>query len=75
MKPSKALGPDGFPIEVWKNLGDSGVSWLTKLFNKIILTRKMSDEWRKSILVPIYKNKGDIQSYNIYRGIELMTIQ
>ena len=31
----------------------------------------MSDEWRKSILVPIYKNKGDIQSYTNYRGIKL----
>ena len=32
----------------------------------------MPDEWRKSILVPIYKNKGDIQSCTNYRGIKLM---
>ena len=43
-----------------------------QLFNKIIVTKKMSDEWRKSILVPIYKNKGDIQSCTNYRGIKLM---
>ena len=30
------------------------------------------DEWRKSILVSIYINKGDIQSYTNYRGIKLM---
>jgi hypothetical protein len=33
----------------------------------------MLDEWRKSIVVPVYLNKGDIQSYNNYRGIKLMS--
>ena len=33
----------------------------------------MSDEWRKSIMVPIYKNKGDIQNCTNYRGIKLMS--
>jgi Reverse transcriptase (RNA-dependent DNA polymerase) len=33
----------------------------------------MSDEWRRSILVPIFKNKEDIQSYTNYRGIKLMS--
>ena len=37
------------------------------------MTRKILEEWRKSILVPIYKNKGDIQSCNNYRGIKLMS--
>ena len=48
------------------------MSWFTKFFNKIILTKKMSNEWRKSILVPLYKNKRDIQSCTNYRGIKLM---
>jgi hypothetical protein len=33
----------------------------------------MLDEWR-SILVPIYKNNGDIQSCTNYRGIKLSHI-
>ena len=32
----------------------------------------MPDEWKKSILVPTYKNKGDVQNCNNYRGIKLM---
>ena len=72
MKSNKALGPDDILIEAWKCLGKKGVAWLTRLFSKILLTRNMPDEWRKSILVPIYKNKGDVQNCNNYRGIKLM---
>ena len=73
MKGGKAMGPDGIPIEVWRCLGDIAIVWLTKLFNHIFRFNKMPDEWRRSILVPIYKNKGDIQSCINYRGIKLMS--
>jgi len=44
-----------------------------KFFNEIIRTKKMSDEWRRSTLIPIYKNRGDIQNCANYRGIKLMS--
>ena len=66
------MGPDGIPIEVWRCLGDIAIVWLTKLFNHIFRSNKMPDEWR-SILVPIYKNKEDIQSCTNFRGIKLMS--
>jgi hypothetical protein len=31
----------------------------------------MPDEWRRSILVPIFKNKGDVQSCINYQRIKL----
>ncbi|KAG5576478.1 hypothetical protein H5410_056612 [Solanum commersonii] len=33
----------------------------------------MPDEWRWSTMVPLYKNKGDIQNCNNYRGIKLLS--
>jgi hypothetical protein len=69
MKGGKAMGPDGIPIEVWRCLGERAVVWLTKLFNLIFRSNKMPEEWRRSILVPIFKNKRDVQSCTNYRGL------
>jgi hypothetical protein len=54
--------------------GDVAIVWLTKLFNLIFRSNKMSDEWRRNILVPIFKNKGDVQSCTNYRRIKLMSL-
>ena len=66
MKGGKAMGPDCIPVEVWKGLG-AAIVWLTKLVNLIFRANKMPEEWRRSILVPIFKNKGDVQSCTNYR--------
>ena len=58
MKGGKAMGPDGIPIE---------------FFNLIFRSNKMSEEWRRNILVYIFKNKSDVQSYTNYHGIKLMS--
>jgi hypothetical protein len=73
MKGGKAMGSNGIPIEVWRTLGDIAIFWLTKLFNLIFRSNKMPKEWRQSILVPIFKNKGDVQSCTNYRGIKPMS--
>jgi hypothetical protein len=62
VKGGKAMGPDGIRIEVWRCLGDVAIIWLTKLFNIIFRSNKMLVEWRQSILVSIFKNKGDVQN-------------
>ena len=33
----------------------------------------MPEEWRRSVLIPIYKNKEDAQCCGNYRGIKLMS--
>ena len=73
MKCGKVVGSDEIPVEVWKCLGQLGVVTLCKLFNRIMTTECIPSAWRNSILVPIFKEKGDIQECNNYRGIKLLT--
>jgi hypothetical protein len=60
MKGGKTMGPYVIPIEVWRSLRDVAIVWLTKLFSLIFRSNKMPDEWRRNILVSIFKNNGDV---------------
>ncbi|KAK3531362.1 hypothetical protein QTP70_018162, partial [Hemibagrus guttatus] len=73
MKSGKAVGPDDILVEVWKCLGEAAVEFLASLFNRVLESERMPEEWRRSVLVPIFKNKGDMQSCSNYRGIKLMS--
>ncbi|KAK3530169.1 hypothetical protein QTP86_017736, partial [Hemibagrus guttatus] len=73
LKSGKEVGPDDIPVEVWKCLGEAAVEFLTSLFNRVLESERMPEEWRRSVLVPIFKNKGDVQSCSNYRGIKLMS--
>ncbi|VFQ60848.1 unnamed protein product [Cuscuta campestris] len=73
MTSGRALRSDEIPVEFWKFVGRSGLVWLTKLLNVIFKTTKMPDKWRESVLIPLYKGKGDIQSCENYKGIKLLS--
>ncbi|KAK3520207.1 hypothetical protein QTP70_019359 [Hemibagrus guttatus] len=73
MKSGKAVGPDDILVEVWKCLGEAAVECLTSLFSRGLESERTPEEWRRSVLVPIFKNKGDVQSCSNYRGIKLMS--
>ena len=57
MKKGKAVGPDELPVEVWKCMGEMRIEFLTRLFNRLLMGGRMPEEWRRSVLIPIYKNK------------------
>ncbi|CAG5056455.1 unnamed protein product [Parnassius apollo] len=71
MENRKAVGPDEVPIEAWKALGARGVCILTNLYNRILSDRIMPDQWRLSIITPVYKGKGSVQDCSNYRGIKV----
>ena len=43
------------------------------MLNKLLVGETIPEEWRRSVLIPIYKNKGDAQCCGNYRGIKLMS--
>ena len=73
MKKGKAVGPDELPVAAWKCMGKMGIDFLTRLFNRLLMGKRMPEEWRRSVLIPIYKNKRNAQCYGNYRGIKLMS--
>ncbi|XP_019229415.1 PREDICTED: uncharacterized protein LOC109210451 [Nicotiana attenuata] len=73
MSRGKATRPDEISVEFWKEVGRVGLEWLTNLFNIIFKMKKMTEDWRWSLMISLYKNKGDIQNCNNYRGTKLLS--
>ena len=72
LKKGKPVGSDELPVEVWKCMGEMGIKFLTRVFHRLLMGERMPEEWRRSVLIPIYKHKGDAQCCGNYRGIKLM---
>ena len=72
VKISKASGPFGVAIELFKAGGDKCLKSLTNIFNDILFKDKLLNEWMVSSLVPIFKGKGDPLNPNSYGGIKLL---
>jgi len=59
MKKGKAAGPTGIVLEMFIAEEDCSVEWLTSLYNLIVAQGRIADDWRSSILLPVFKGKGD----------------
>ena len=53
------MGSDDIPAEAWKCLGATGTDILTDMFNKIIQTEKMPDEWRRVLEMTVGRRWRD----------------
>ena len=73
MKSGKAVGADEISAEAWKCIGNFGTNILCNLFNSIMNTEQIPSAWRQSILIPMFKGKGDIQECKNYRGNKLLS--
>ena len=68
----KAPGPSGLVVEMVEASGDVGIEWLTDLFNAILIEGSIPTDWQRSVLIPLFKGKGDPQSFDSYRAIKLL---
>ena len=59
MKKEKATEMEGIPAEMWKCLGDNGLTCM--LWDLMQRIYELPTEWRDSVIIHIYKEKGDIQ--------------
>ena len=74
MKNSKSASIDGIIGEMIKDGGECLIDWIWKLCNKAFVEGKVPKDWRRAIIVPLYKGKGGKGSCRNYRGISLLSI-
>ena len=68
-KIGKSAGHTGVVSEMMKVSGGFGTRWMTDQIGKYSC---IPDDWRKSILVPVYKGKGDPLFCGSYKAIKLL---
>jgi len=49
-----------------------GTQWLFDLCNGIVKESCISEDWKSSVILPIYKGKGDPMECGSHRGIKLL---
>ena len=47
---------------------------LTKMFNVFLNEGRVPDEWKKAIIIPLFKNKGSRLDCENHRGISLISV-
>ena len=70
MKMGRAAGPSGVPVEVIKECGLE--TMIARIATDMLNGGSMPDSWRKSMLVPVYKGKGDPKKCGNYRSVKLL---
>jgi len=71
MKMKKAAGIDGIPMEAWRYAGKELWMELVELIKDIWKEGTLPKDWRKSVVVPLYK-RGEKEKAGNYRGISLL---
>jgi hypothetical protein len=69
----KSVGPDGVPGEIFKLGGETMIPYLTRLLDIIMNNNYIPSDWKKAIVVPIYKG-GDRSVVVNYRQVSLTSV-
>jgi len=72
MKRHKAPGLSGLIAEMIQATGDIGTQWILDLCNGIVKEGSIPEDWKSSVVLPVYKGKGDPMECGSYRGIKLL---
>ena len=72
MKRHKAPGLPGLVAEMIQATGDIGTKWLLDLCNGIVKEGCIPKDCKSSVVIPIYKGKGDHMECRSYRRIKLL---
>jgi len=72
MKKGKTAGLTGIVLEMFMADEDCSVEWLTSRCNLIVAQGRIPDDWKSSILLLVFKGKGDPMECGSYRAKKLL---
>jgi len=62
----------GLVAEMIQSTEDIGNQWILDLCNGIVKEGCIPENWKSSMVLPIYKGRGDPMECGSYRGIKLL---
>jgi len=72
MKRHKAPGMLGLVVEMIQSTGDIGTQWILDLCNVFVNEGCIPEDWKSSMVLPVYKGKGDPMECGSHREIKLL---
>ena len=72
MKLGKAPGLSEVTTEMIRSSGERGVKVMREICQRVMDGEGLPNDWKTSVVVPIYKGKGDVMSCGSYRGVKLL---
>ena len=72
MKSGKAARPSEVSLEMITASGVVGIHVMMELYQQVLDGRGMPEDWKMSLVKPIFKGKGDVMSCGAYRGVKLL---
>jgi len=72
MKRHKAPGLSGLVAEMIQATGDIGTQWIVGLCNGIVKEGSIPEDWKSSVVLPIYKGKATLWSVYIMQITDIV---
>ena len=70
---NKAASVDEILTEAILACAETGITWLTTIFQKAWTEIKVPEDWQRAVVVPIWTKKGSKNDCSAYRGISLLS--
>ena len=71
---SKTSGPDCIPLVVLKNCQPELSYILAELINKCLKKSCFPDCWKVSLVIPVFKNVGEMSTAKNYHPVSLLSV-
>ena len=74
LKNGKVAGKDEVTREMIKGGGNRVLDWIRRLCNMAFESGVVPEDWRSTVIVPLYKGKGERTECSNYKSISLLSV-